>query len=115
MNYDNLTFRAITNTDNGETSSETIFHYRQEGQILTAEYAGGTILEGRLIGLVEADGKLRFRYHHINDQYELRSGQCISVPEILADGRIRLHEQWQWMFDDDSAGQSIVEQVIESP
>lgn len=113
MNYHNLTFRAVTNTDNGETSSETTFHYRQEGQILTADYAGGSILEGRLIGLVEPDGKLRFRYHHINVQYELRSGHCVSIPEILADGRIRLHEQWQWMFDDDSTGLSIVEQVTE--
>lgn len=113
MNYHNLTFRAVTNTDNGETSSETIFHYKQDGQILTAAYSGGSILEGRLIGLVETDGTLRFRYHHINDKCELRSGQCVSVPEILADGRIRLHEQWQWMYDDDSAGESIVEQVKE--
>lgn len=113
MNYHNLTFRAVTNTDNGETSSETTFHYQQEGQILTAAYAGGSILEGRLIGLVESDGKLRFRYHHINDQYELRSGQCVSIPEILADGRIRLHEEWQWMYDDESTGHSVVEQVKE--
>ncbi|MFP7492814.1 n-acetylglutamate synthase [Terribacillus saccharophilus] len=111
MNYHNLIFRAVTNTDNGETSSETTFHYQQEGQILTAAYSGGTILEGRLIGIVEEDGKLRFRYHHINDKYELRSGQCVSIPEILADGRVRLHERWQWMFDDDSVGESIVEQV----
>ncbi|SNZ03688.1 hypothetical protein SAMN05421503_0427 [Terribacillus aidingensis] len=113
MNYHNLTFRAVANSDNGEVSSQTTFHYRQDGQILTAAYRGGSILEGRLIGLVESDGKLRFRYHHINEQGELRSGQCLSTPEILPDGRIRLHEQWEWMYDDESRGHSIVEQVAE--
>jgi hypothetical protein len=50
MNYHNLIFRAVANSDNGEVTSQTTFHYRQEGQILTADYGGGSILEGMLIG-----------------------------------------------------------------
>ena len=63
MNYDNKIFRPISNTDNGETSSETIFIYKQVGNILTSEYTGGKILKGHLIGLVNKDGEIDMRYH----------------------------------------------------
>jgi hypothetical protein len=36
---------------------------------------------------------------------------CTSTPEILPDGRIRLHEKWQWTVDESSEGESIVEEV----
>lgn len=33
------------------------------------------------------------------------------TPEILPDGRIRLHERWQWTNGDGSSGTSIVEEL----
>ncbi len=50
MNYNNKKFRPIIKTDNVETSSETLFHYKQVGNILTLEYSGGKIQYGHLIG-----------------------------------------------------------------
>ena len=35
MNYNDKKFRPIINTENGETSNETIFHYKQVGNVLT--------------------------------------------------------------------------------
>ena len=32
------------------------------------------------------------RYHQVNDRGELMTGVCRSTPEVLPDGRIRLHE-----------------------
>jgi hypothetical protein len=40
MNYNNKTFKPLSNSANGETSSETVFHYKQVGNVLTAEYVG---------------------------------------------------------------------------
>lgn len=40
MNYNKKTFKVISNSDNGEKSNETIFEYRQKGNILTSEYSG---------------------------------------------------------------------------
>jgi hypothetical protein len=51
------------------------------------------------------------RYHQVNDKGELMTGTCSSVPEILPDGKIRLHETWQWTSGDQSAGTSIIEEV----
>ncbi len=110
LNYDGKIFKPVRNTPNGETSDETVFHYRQTGPILTATYTGGRIKSGHLIGLVDSDGKIDMRYHQVNDAGELMTGRCISVPERMENGKIRLHETWEWTSGDHSAGQSIVEE-----
>lgn len=111
MNYHNKRFRAISNTENGETSIETIFHYQQIDNILTAEYSGGKIKKGHLIGLVDKNGKINMSYHQINDQNELMTGICYSTSEVLPNGKIRLHESWQWTSHDQSKGKSIIEEI----
>ena len=111
INYDGRTFVSTDNTANGEVSSKTTFDYHQEGNILSATYSGGDILKGTLIGIVQDNGCIQFRYNHVNVRQEIRGGQCFSTPEILSDGRIRLHEKWKWSDRDQSEGKSIVEEV----
>lgn len=110
INYDNKIFRPVNNTENGETSEETIFVYRQEGNIVTASYSGGKIIMGHLIGIVHAAGQIDMRYHQINTNGDLMTGVCTSTPEILPNGKIRLHEQWQWTSGDRTSGHSILEE-----
>ena len=111
INYNGKIFRPISNTENGETSSETIFHYKQIDNVLISEYSGGKIKYGHLIGLVDDEGNIEMRYHQINDKDELMTGICISKPEILENGKIRLHENWEWTSGDKSKGQSIIEEL----
>ncbi|MFN0174591.1 MAG: n-acetylglutamate synthase [Saprospiraceae bacterium] len=111
MNYQNKKFRAVSNTSNGEVSGDTLFHYHQTGNIVTAKYGGGGIVHGHLIALVDEQGLLDMRYHHVNVQGELQTGICHSKPEVLSDGRIRLHETWQWTSGDGSKGSSVVEEI----
>lgn len=110
INYRARRFRPVDKTENSETSAETIFLYQQQGQVVTATYAGGAILSGHLIGLVDGDGVIEMRYHHANTSLELQTGVCRSTPEVLPDGRLRLHEAWQWTSGDRSAGQSVIEE-----
>ena len=111
MNYHNKKFKTVTNSASGETSGDTLFHYKQEGNILYADYAGGQIKKGHLIGTVDEEGKIRMSYHQVNLNGEIRTGECHSTPEILADGRIRLHESWQWTNGNKSKGESIIEEI----
>jgi hypothetical protein len=111
MNYNDKIFRPINNTENGETSSETIFHYKQVDNILTSDYSGGKIKSGHLIGLVDNNGNIEMRYHQVNDKNQLMTGICKSKPEILENGKIRLHESWEWTSGDESKGQSIIEEI----
>ena len=110
FNYHNKTFRPISNTDNSETSNETVFLYKQENNIITSDYLGGKIIKGHLIGLVDEHGIIRMSYHQVNDKFEIMTGTCISTPEILSNGKIRLHEEWEWTSGDKSKGRSIIEE-----
>ncbi len=111
ISYDGKRFTAIENSENGEVSQSTVFRYRQDGNLLWADYSGGQIIKGFLIGNVEDDGGLRFTYQHVNRQGDARMGKCHSVPELLPDGRLRLHERWQWLSGDCSCGSSTVEEL----
>jgi hypothetical protein len=112
INYDGRKCASIKNSGTGEVGSETTFHYHQDGNIVWAEYSGGEIIRGHLIAVRDNDGVLDMRYHHINTKCEMMTGVCTSTPEILPDGRIRLHERWQWTCGDNSSGQSIVEEFF---
>lgn len=111
INYNGKNFKPVSNSENGETSGETIFRYKQSGNILTSEYSGGKILYGHLIGLVDENGTIDMRYHQVNDKGELTTGICYSKPELLRNGKIRLHENWQWTSGDQSKGESIIEEI----
>jgi hypothetical protein len=109
--YDGRKFRSVNNSPSGEADAQTISRYHQVGDVVWATYSGGAIRFGTLIAAVDAAGCLEMRDQHINTRGELMTGHCHSTPEILADGRLRLHEVWQWTSGDHSTGHSTVEEV----
>lgn len=111
MFYHNKQFKAVQNSENGETSIETIFHYQQRGNIVTASYKGGDIVEGHLIGLVDEAGNIDMRYHQVNTKGNLMTGHCQSKPTIMENGKIQLNESWKWTSGDLSSGNSILEEI----
>ncbi|MBK9983401.1 MAG: n-acetylglutamate synthase [Saprospiraceae bacterium] len=111
INYHKRKFAGVTNTPNGQVNGDTIFNYKQKDNLLTATYNGGRIEEGYILGRVHDDNSLDFVYHHIDDRGHLRSGHCISTPELLPDGRIRLYEKWEWTYGGEGTGESVVEEI----
>ena len=110
INYNNRVFKPVFNSENGETSSETVFRYKQKGNVLTSTYSGGKIKQGQLIGLVDEKGNIDMRYHQVNDKRELMTGTCLSTPEVKENGKIILHEKWQWTSGNQSKGESKLEE-----
>jgi hypothetical protein len=113
IDYDGRRFRSLRNSETGEVDDQTRFEYRQRDGVVWATYEGGAIRFGTLIATVDPDGVLDMRYHHVNAAGELMTGRCRSTPELLPDGRLRLHERWQWTSGDGSEGESVVEEVRE--
>jgi len=111
INYNGKMFRLIESSTNGEVSTATKFYYKQREDIVWGTYKGGIIKWGTLIGLVKPNGNLHFSYQHVNQKNEIQTGECFSQPEILANGKIRLHEKWQWTFGEREKGESIVEEI----
>ena len=110
-NYDGRRFASVATTENGDVDAATRFDYRQRGSVVWATYRGGPVQIGTLVATVDARGGLDMRYSHVDASGELRTGTCLSVPELLPDGRLRLHETWQWTSGDRSAGTSTLEEI----
>lgn len=111
MDLDGKIFKALSNTGSGEVDGQTVFTYHQEEDLVWAEYSGGRILKGHLLGKWN-EGKLEINYHHINLEGRIMAGKCISVPESLDDGRLKLNEKWRWYNGDQSVGTSEIVEVI---
>lgn len=111
INYNNRKFRPVSNSENGEVSEDMVFHYKQSGNTLTCAYSGAVIKSGHLIGLVDENGNIEMNYHQVNTKGIIMTGTCTSTPEIMENGKIRLHESWQWTSGDQSKGNSILEEI----
>lgn len=111
INYNNKKFRVLENSENGEITTEMIFEYKQNGNILTSKYNGGQIVSGHLIGLVDETGKIEMCYHQINTKGEILTGICSSVPKFTKNGKIKLYEKWEWTSGDKSTGESVLEEL----
>ena len=106
--YDGKTFIAKSNSENGEVDSLTTFNYHQKDNIIWAEYFGGDIIKGNILGTVSLNGELDFHYQHINKDGQQRIGKCHSIPLVTEEGKLELHEKWQWLNGDKSKGVSII-------
>ncbi len=113
FSYDGRSFRARQSSATGEVDASTLFHYRQRGEVVWATYYGGAVTWGTLVATVEAGGHLDMRYQHVSSDGSLKTGLCRTRPELLPDGRLRLHETWSWTSGGEGTGTSILEEVIE--
>jgi hypothetical protein len=110
INYEGRRFRSAEALP-GE-SAEAV--YRQEGDLVWAEIKGGDVRHGSLAGLCDAGGRVEFAYIMVRGNGETGEtvvGRCVSRPEILADGRIRLHETWERFLPQAAQGESVLDEV----
>ena len=59
--------------------------------MIWAEYAGGDVVRGHLVGTRRGD-RLDFRYVQLKHDGTTSSGHCVSTVVELPDGRVRLEE-----------------------
>ena len=55
--------------------------------------------------------ELDFLYHHMNQNMQIKTGKCHSVPTVQENGKIELSEKWQWTSGDFSKGESLLVEV----
>ena len=108
FSVDDRFFTAVENSESGEVSEQTIFCYHQKGNVIWAEYSGGDIVKGFLIGTMDEEHNLHFNYQHMNTDGNLRTGSCDSVPKI-ENGKLRFNEKWKWTMGEE--GTSVIEEI----
>ncbi|WP_320773874.1 hypothetical protein [Streptomyces sp. CRN 30] len=110
---DGLVLAPVTDQAPGQVGTGTRFTYHEADGAVWAEYAGGDIARGHLVG-TRAGDRLDFRYVQLRTDGTTASGHCRSTVVALPDGRVRLEETWEWESRAGS-GTSVVEQVAEHP
>lgn len=95
-------------TADGDVDDRTTFRYHEDRGHVWAEYAGGAVVRGRLVGTRTGD-TLDFRYVHLTVDDTTASGHCTAELETLPDGRVRSVETWEWESREGS-GHSVVEE-----
>lgn len=96
FDLDGKTFRVVRNDGPGAAvTTETVFRFRQEGEIVHAEYEGGGVRLGRLVGLLDGNA-IRHAYVQVNTAGELQSGHGTDTLRRAEEGRIEIVDSWQW-------------------
>ncbi len=105
FNFNNKRFALIQNSDNGEVNAETIFEYKQEDNLVTAEYFGGTIRYGKIIADLKGD-KLNMLYQCLTTDNELRAGKALAQISLAENGKMKLRLNWEWLTNGNDKGES---------
>lgn len=108
INYDGKRFRKVL-ADPADDAPIAL--YRQRGDLVWAEFTGGDVRRGSLTGTRDTDGVISFSYSMVLDDGRVISGHSVNTPEVLADGRIRLHERWERYGAHAASGVSSIEEV----
>lgn len=111
VDYDGRTFSSSAAETADSSGGSPVGHYHQRGAVVWAEFAGGRVVVGRLVGTCEPDGTLRMSYSQVLAGGEVVSGSCRTTPQVLPDGRLRLREEWQRHGAASSQGVSYIEEL----
>ncbi|WP_298418377.1 hypothetical protein [uncultured Kordia sp.] len=95
-----------TENKNGLSSNETIFHYFQDGKIITGTYKGGEIKEGFIVGKQTANDTIELLFQCLTNDGELKVGSSTGIITKHPDGKLQLNFNWVWLNGDLSGGTS---------
>ncbi len=94
----------------GIVSADTRFVFHEHGGMVEAEYHGGAIRAGRLLGLRHGE-VLKFWFVQIDNSSRLAAGEGTARIEISTDSRVRLTEEFTWA-DREGGGRNVLEEVV---
>jgi hypothetical protein len=95
FNLDGLQMHAVQTAPNGVINRDTLFRFAQERDAVWTSYAGGRIIRGFLVGVVDG-ARLTFHYCQSKTGGALNSGHSNREPGRTADGLVEILEHFQW-------------------
>ena len=105
IDYNGRRFRRLGAADG------VVASYRQDGDLVWAEFTGGHVLRGTLTGLRDEQDALDFAYTMVLVSGEVISGHCVNTPQVRDDGLLVLREQWERYGDHADSGVDYLEEV----
>lgn len=109
LSLEGRTLEGVENSDEGAVGGDTRFQFEQDGDRLYARYAGGAVVDGHLVGTFD-DREWDIRYAQLHEDGTTATGHSVGVVTTLADGRVRVEDEWEWESRPGS-GRSVLEEV----
>ena len=108
------TFIPIANSSDGVVDKRTEFHFTQTGKSFRADYTGGDIRIGHLIGHFTDTETGQMLYHCETLEGELKAGRADAVFKLHPNGRITMSLDWAWVSGAQGSGKSKYIELIEA-
>lgn len=94
--FHNKKFRVVKNDGPGaEVNEDTTFTFKQEGNIIHADYSGGKVKVGKFLGIINGDN-IQFKYIQVNIKGEFQAGHSTDKIRIKDNGKLQLVDEWEW-------------------
>jgi GNAT superfamily N-acetyltransferase len=108
--YDGKLFAFASGTGGSDDTPATEYQFRQDAGVVRAEYSGGGVVCGFLVGTATVGGIIDAAFEHVNLKGTLRTGRVRLIGEIDADGRMVLRSSWVWTNGDCTSGESVLKE-----
>lgn len=103
-----LVMNAVETDPCGVISFETIFEFEQVDTFVTAQYKGGKIRQGYLVGNLLAN-KLEFRYCQIQVDGTLDGGSS-KCDVLMSGGLVQIIEHFSWESKE-GQGRNVIQEM----
>jgi hypothetical protein len=110
INLNGIKMNVIETAPNGIVNKDTIFIFTQIEDRVYAEYAGGKIEKGFLVGKI-IDHQLKFSYCQLQIDGNIDNGMSSCELSINEKGKIILTEHFEWGSGKDRIGTNIFREI----
>lgn len=111
FNLDGVKMNVVKTADNGVVNQDTIFLFSQKEDIVSAEYQGGKILKGFLIGKLSPQNQLEFSYCQMQLDGRLDNGLSSCKLSRNDEGKLILIEKFEWKSRPGEFGTNIFQEL----
>jgi hypothetical protein len=110
ISLEGIRMNVIETAANGVVNKDTIFLFTQNGDVITAEYAGGRIRRGFLVGKI-GDEKVQFSYCQLQIDGQLDHGDSLCEVGKTPEGKITLTEHFTWGSRNEEKGVNVFQEL----
>jgi hypothetical protein len=111
ITLDGIKMNVIKTADNGVVNHETIFYFSQKDGVVSAEYKGGKILKGFLVGKFPTQNQLEFSYCQMQIDGKLDNGMSTCQLSRNKEGKITLTEHFEWKSRPGEFGTNVFQEL----
>lgn len=101
---------VVSTAENGVVNKDTIFIFKQNDTFVEAEYAGGKIRKGFLVGQIK-DDTLKFCFCQLQTDGSIDDGTSTCELAVGENGKIKLVENFEWASRPGEFGTNIFQEV----